>query len=332
MRFWRFLKYEQSYLLLYAASFLIATAVFYMESHMWWHWDSIGYALILHLLLVAGFFFHRYRKNVHAIRHMNDEDSEQLSLEAEAYHQAMEKMEKAHIRALNEVQAKQNEYYNFIVSWFHEIKIPISVMRLMRQTEVDAKSLEEELSRVEHYVDQALYYAKLDSFNQDYELINCDLEPLIKEVVKSHSRSFISKKIRISLDVERAVVQSDSKWLQYIVHQLVTNSLKYTGNHGEVSIVTRVTPQEKLLVIRDNGIGIDRKDLPRIFNRGFTGTNGRTHMKSTGMGLYLAQELSRKLGHYITCTSEVGSFTEMVIHFPKNNDPYLNILQQSQTQ
>jgi signal transduction histidine kinase len=105
----------------------------------------------------------------------------------------------------------------------------------------------------------------------------------------------------------------------------LTNSLKYTEHSGEISISACETPREKQLLIRDNGIGISQKDLPRIFNRGFTGETGRKYTKSTGMGLYLAQALSNKLGHYITCTSEVGSFTQFIIHFPKNHDPYLSL-------
>ncbi len=322
MRFWRFLKYEMPYFFLYAAGFLIVTGVYFTDPQMNWQWDTFIYTLVLSLFVVCGFFFHRYLKNVHAIEHMDDDDAVQVSLIAETYHQSMEKMRKDHIRELNEVKARQKEHYNFIVSWFHEIKTPIAVMRLMQQTEVDPKSLDEEISRIEHYADQALYYARLDSFNQDYEIINCDLEPLIKEAVKTHSKNFISKKIRLSLQLESIIVQSDSKWLQYIVNQLLTNCLKYTAEHGEITIATKVTAGEKLLLIRDNGIGIASKDLPRIFTRGFTGTNGRHSMKSTGMGLFLAQELSYKLGHFITCTSELGQFTEMVIHFPKNHDPY----------
>jgi signal transduction histidine kinase len=329
MRWWRFLRYERPYFLLFAASFLLTTAVYFTDPGNVWHWDTFIYVVLLLALLFAGFFFHRYTRNLRAIHHMNDEDMENLSLEAQHYRQAMEEMEKAHIRALNDVQDKQKEYYDFIVSWFHEIKTPIAVLRLMQQTEVDAKSLEEEVGRIEHYVDQALYYAKLDSFNQDYELVNCDLEPLVKELVKRHSRTFISRKIRIQLAIEASTVQSDSKWLLFIVDQLLTNSLKYADELGEISIEIRDTPQEKQLVIRDDGIGIEPKDMPRIFNRGFTGTNGRTHTKSTGMGLYLAQELSNKLGHYITCSSEVGRYTEFVVHFPRNHDPYLTTLKAS---
>jgi signal transduction histidine kinase len=321
------MKYEQPYLYLYGAGFLLVVAVFLTDPGMSWKWDTLLYSLALLLLLLSGFLLHRYLKIIQAIDHMHEEDVDNLSLEAASYRQGMEQMELKHIRALNEVQEKQKEYYDFIVSWFHEVKTPIAVLRLMQQTEVDSQSLDEEVSRIEHYVDQALYYAKLDSFNQDYEIVNCELKQLTKEVIKSHSKTFISKKIRIQLSLESTIVQSDTKWLQFIVNQLVTNSLKYTGEQGEISIRTHVTPQEKQLIIRDNGIGIDLRDLPRIFNRGFTGTNGRAYMKSTGMGLYLAQELSNKLGHYITCTSEIGQYTEMVIHFPKNHDPYLTTLQ-----
>lgn len=330
MKPWRFLKYESPYLMMFLTGFLVVMAIFYADPAISWRWETFYYALTLVTFLLTVFFVHRYWRNLRAVRDMQRDDAANLSLEAYSYRQAMEEMQTAHIRALNEVQSKQNEYYNFIVSWFHEIKTPIAVLRLMQQTEVDAKSLEEEVARIEHYVDQALYYAKLDSFNQDYEIKNCDLEPMIKELVKSHAKTFISKKIRLHLDLASTIVQSDSKWLYFILNQLLTNSLKYTVDYeGEVAVSTRVTPQEKLLVIRDNGIGIDPRDLPRIFNRGFTGTNGRSHTKSTGMGLYLAQELSRKLGHFITCASVAGQYTEMVVHFPKNYDPYLNTLKQS---
>ncbi|MNI14646.1 Sensor histidine kinase GraS [compost metagenome] len=325
MSFWRFLKYEKPYIGLYAAGFLLTVAVFAADPQISWHWQSFFYALALLLLGLAGFLLHRYMKNVQALRRISDEDTEPLSLEAEGYREVMEQLQIQHIRALNKVQMQQKEHYDFIVTWFHEVKTPIAVLRLMQQTEVDHSSLEEELSRIEHYVDQALYYSRLDTFNQDYEIVNCNLELLVKAAVKAHSKTFIAKKIKIRLDVQSTTVQSDSKWLSFIINQLVTNSLKYTGDQGEISFTTRVTPQEKLLIVRDNGIGIDRKDLPRVFNRGFTGTNGRTYAKSTGMGLYLAQELSKKLGHYISCDSEAGSFSEFTIHFPKNHDPYLKM-------
>lgn len=323
MSFRRFLKYERPYLLLYAALFLMAIAVFWVDPEIDLHRKTLLYALVLASFLLVVFLVYRYQKVLYAVRNRNGEDAEPLSLEAEAYREAIEEAGIAHIRAMNEAQAKQKEYYDFIVSWFHEIKTPISVLRLMQQTEVDPRGVEEEVSRIEHYVDQALYYAKLDSFNQDYEIVSCDLEPLVKDAVKAHAKSFIARKVRIRLDLPRTTVQSDPKWLLFIVNQLLSNGLKYTGENGEIRISSRVTQDEKQLIIRDDGIGIESKDLPRVFNRGFTGANGRTHSKSTGMGLYLAQELSKKLGHYLTCESVVGEYTEFTIHFPKNHDPYL---------
>ncbi|MBO7746123.1 sensor histidine kinase [Paenibacillus sp. MWE-103] len=325
----RFLRYERPYILLCAATFGLVMLIWYAEPGSRLRFESLVYVVVLQSLLMAAFFGYRYYRSAQAVRTLAGEDGEPLSLEAEAYRDLVEEMERGHIRALNEVHARQKEYYDFIVSWFHEVKTPISVLRLMQQTEVEPRTLEEQLTRIEQYVDQALYYAKLDNFNQDYELVNCDLEPLVKEVVRGSAKAFIAKRIRLSLDVGPAIVQSDSKWLPYILGQLLSNSLKYTPVSGEVRIAAEADDKEKRLVIRDSGIGIEPRDLPRIFNRGFTGTNGRIHMKSTGMGLYLAQELSKKLGHYITCVSELGRFTEMTVHFPRSHDPYREMLQPS---
>ncbi|WP_236693983.1 sensor histidine kinase [Sporosarcina globispora] len=300
--------------------------VFFTDPQSQSDWRTFFYGFLLSFLILAAFLFYRFLQNIRAIQHIHNESHENLSLEAAFYQQLMEDMEREHIRKLNHIQEKQKEYYDFITSWFHEIKTPISVLWLMQQTEIDAKSLREEVSKIEHYVDQALYYAKLDSFNQDYEIKNCHLERMVKELIKTHSKTFIAKKIRINLHVQPVIVQSDSKWLQFILNQLITNSLKYTEENGEITISTCETLKEKQLIIQDNGIGIEPKDLPRIFNRGFTGSNGRIHTKSTGIGLYLAQELSNKLGHYITCTSKLKSNTEFVVHFPKNYDAYLNMM------
>ncbi|NBC67732.1 sensor histidine kinase [Paenibacillus sacheonensis] len=326
MKLLRFLYYERSYMLLSAATFGLVMLIWYADPGNHLHTDSLVYLIVLQLLLMAAFFGYRYYRNEYAVRTMREEDAAPLSLEAEAYQRVVQEMERAHIRALNEVHARQKEYYDFIVTWFHEVKTPISVIRLMQQTEIEPRSLEEQVARIEQYVDQALYYAKLDDFNQDYDLVNCDLEPLLKHVIKSWSKTFIARKIRLALEVGPTIVQSDTKWLHYIIGQLLSNSLKYTPANGEIRISAQTNGQEKLLIVRDSGIGIEPRDLPRIFNRGFTGTNGRVHMKSTGMGLYLAQELSKKLGHYLTCVSEAGRFTEMTIHFPRNHDPYRETL------
>jgi signal transduction histidine kinase len=326
----RYLSYEKSYIYLYLASFLISAAVFFTDSNGTWAWGTFFYAFTLSSLVLLGFLLYRYQQHVRVIHQMKTEDYDSLSLEGEFAKSYIDELKREHIREINRIQKKQHEHYDFIVSWFHEIKTPIAVLRLLQQTDMDPNSVREEITKIENYVDQALYYAKLDSFNQDYDIQNCDIIQISKNVLKSHSKTFFSKKIRVDMQAEQLQVQSDSKWLQFIVNQLLTNSLKYTEHGGEITISAFDTPKEKQLLIRDSGIGISQKDLPRIFNRGFTGKSGRTYTKSTGMGLYLAQALANKLGHYITCTSEIGVYTQFIIHFPKDDDPYLLINQKTQ--
>lgn len=323
MTFLRYLTYEKPYIYLYLTSFLISAAVFFTDSNGGWEWGTFFYAFALSSIVLLGFLLFRYQQNVRVIRHMSNDDYDSLSLEGEFAKAHIDDLKKQHIREMNQVQDRQNEHYDFIVSWFHEIKTPIAVLRLLQQTDMDANSLREEITKIENYVDHALYYAKLDSFNQDYDIQNCDIIQISKEMVKAHSKTFFTKKIRIDMKANSLDVQSDPKWLQFIVNQLLTNSLKYTEHGGKITISALETMQEKQLLIQDSGMGISQKDLPRIFNRGFTGETGRTYTKSTGMGLYLAQQLSNKLGHYISCTSEVGVYTQFIIHFPKDDDPYL---------
>ncbi|MBO0962654.1 sensor histidine kinase [Neobacillus sp. MM2021_6] len=323
MTFLRFLLYEKPYIYLYLVGFLISAAVFFTDTNGDLAWGTFFYAFTLYFIVLLGFLLFRYQQNVRGIRYMKDVDYESLSLEGEFAKAHIDELTREHIREINQIQERKNEHYDFIISWFHEIKTPIAVLRLLQQTDMNTVSVREEIAKIENYVDQALYYAKLDSFNQDYDIQNCDIIQISKENIRAHSKTFFSKKIRIDIQADSLAVQSDPKWLQFIINQLLTNSLKYTDQGGEITISAIETPKEKQFLILDNGIGITQKDLPRIFNRGFTGETGRTHAKSTGMGLYLAQSLSNKLGHYISCTSEVGVYTQFIIHFPKNDDPYL---------
>lgn len=325
MTFLRYLTFEKPYIYLYIAGFLISAVVFFTDSNGGWAWGTFFYAFALSLIVLLGFLLFRYQQNVRVIRQMKSEDYDSLSLEGEFAKWHIDELKTQHIREMNRIQERQKEHYDFIISWFHEIKTPIAVLRLLQQTDMDANSLREEIVKIENFVDQALYYAKLDSFNQDYDIQNCDMIQISKEVVKSHAKTFISKKIRIDMQADSLEVQSDPKWLQFIVNQLLTNSLKYTEPGGKITVSALETLQEKQLLIHDGGIGISQKDLPRIFNRGFTGETGRRYTRSTGMGLYLAQQLSNKLGHYISCTSEVGVYTQFIIHFPKDDDPYLTL-------
>ncbi|SHH39244.1 sensor histidine kinase [Tepidibacter thalassicus] len=224
---------------------------------------------------------------------------------------------------INKLYEEKKENLEFITSWVHEIKIPIAVSRLIIENSISKSkeeildSLEEEIDRIENYVEQSLYYSRLDDFSKDYLINEINVEKIVKEVIKKHAKTFINKKIKIDIEDINMSVHTDKKWLIFIINQIIDNSLKYTAEGGYIKINIEKDEKEKRLIIEDNGIGIKKEDIQRIFDRGFTGYNGRKNYKSTGMGLYLSKRLAIKLGHDITVESKFKEYTKVTIHFPK---------------
>ncbi len=218
----------------------------------------------------------------------------------------------------------QKDWLEYMALWFHEIKTPISVSRMHYETDGDIDSLAEEMRKIEHFAEQALYVSRLSHFNKDYLIQEIDIQQTIKDAAKQHMKPFLSKKIKLELSLEPFSVLTDRKALLFIVSQIIGNALKYTGDRGMISIC--IQPAERKLTIRDNGIGIPQEDIPRVFEKGFTGKNGRQMTASTGMGLYLANELAGKLGHKLVCRSEKGQFCSFEIIFPDMRDPYIEKL------
>lgn len=239
------------------------------------------------------------------------------------YHDLLTKLYREHHEEISRFQAKSKEDLEFITTWVHEIKTPISVASLLIQnsngpaSEDTLESIEEELEKIEDYVARALYYSRSNDFAKDYLIKEIDLDGLIKESVKRHSKVFIRKKIRIQIKEIKGQVATDKKWLGFVLDQILDNALKYTLPNGVITITTENRDHEQVLNITDTGIGIRPEDLSRIFERGFTGFNGRSELSSTGMGMYLSQRVARKLGHYLTVSSSLNVGTTMSIHFPK---------------
>lgn len=225
-------------------------------------------------------------------------------------------------------QKKDNE--EFITSWVHQVKTPIAVSRLLIESNSNSPnketlySLEEELDKIENYIEQALYYSKIDDFSKDYLINEVGLDRLVKEGVKKQAKTFINKKINIEIDNTDLTVITDKKWLSFILDQILSNALKYTSFDGRIKIYGLIEAKTQKLIIEDNGIGIKSEDLDRVFDKGFTGYNGRENYKSTGIGLYLSKKLARKLGHDISIESKYGERTKVTIIFPKLLD-YLQV-------
>lgn len=213
-----------------------------------------------------------------------------------------------------DISAKEAEEYYML--WAHQIKTPISVMNLLLQSgEADPKILSVELFKIEQYVEMVLHYLREKQMSQDMVLNRYSLSEIIKTAIKKYSKLFILQKIKLNFELMEMTVLTDEKWLLFAVEQIISNALKYT-NEGSVSIYMDKN-NENLLVIEDTGIGISAEDLPRVVERGFTGYNGRSNQKSTGLGLYLTKEVLNKLGHRLQLESTVGKGTKVLIDFSR---------------
>ena len=184
------------------------------------------------------------------------------------------------------------------------------------QNEV-TKNINYEIRKVEEYIEQVLYYSRSNNVSKDYVIKELSLTTLVRNVVKRNSRDFISKKISIDLEAVEGTVYGDVKWLEFILNQVIGNAIKYIReNEGKVRVYTVKNENNIVLTVEDNGIGIIDKDINRIFEKGFTGENGRKFGRSTGIGLYLCKKLSDQLGLGLNLTSKIGEGTKVNIIFP----------------
>ncbi|MGV8982187.1 sensor histidine kinase [Clostridium sp.] len=224
---------------------------------------------------------------------------------------------------VQEVKSALEEMDDYITKWVHEIKIPVSVCELLSDKieEIDvSEQLILEFNRIKFLINQVLYTSRASSYSEDLQINEFNIEKLVKEVVKRNSTLFISKNISLKLGNINFTVISDEKWLSYIIDQLINNACKYVPKDGEIHIYAKDKDQSIVLYVKDNGIGIKTKDMNRIFDRGFTGENGRSLAKSTGMGLYLSKKMAHKLSHDIYANSDEGLGTEFSICFYKLSD------------
>lgn len=213
-------------------------------------------------------------------------------------------------------QADQLDYFTL---WLHQIKTPISAISLLTQssTAKEAKQISQELLRLEDYTHMALNYVKLEETGSEMDLASIDLDEVIKSAIKKYSILFIYNGIKLHYGPLQLKVLSDGKWLQNLIEQLLSNSLKYTAS-GSISIYADPS-QPQTLVIEDMGIGIRPEDLPKVFHKGYSGFNGRLHEKSTGLGLFLAQKIAQRLGHTLSIQSELGKGTRVSIRMARED-------------
>lgn len=232
------------------------------------------------------------------------------------YHKILKLSNKSMLEKITSVNHERREYKEYIEQWIHEAKTPISAMKLVcenNKSDISRKLLIE-VEKCDKFVEQALFYARSENIEKDYLIKEVKLEHIINNSIISNKQLLISNNICVEISCEDTVF-TDSKWIEFILNQLIGNSVKYKCK--SIKISSKVSRNGVALSIYDDGIGIKESDLHRIFEKGFTGENGRENNKSTGIGLYLCKKLCDKLGLEIIGESKSDEFTKITIFFPK---------------
>lgn len=235
-----------------------------------------------------------------------------------AYQKLLENAQRERVYQVAELTKEKTEVTDYFTMWTHQIKTPIAAMRLLLQQEMSGmeqyyerkKEVESELFKIEQYVEMVLQYLRLNSSINDFVLKEYELDDVIRQAVRKYAPMFVRKKLTLCYEPVQIKVVTDEKWLVFVLEQVLSNAIKYTSS-GEISIYM----EGGCLVVEDSGIGILPEDLPRIFDKGYTGYNGRSDKKASGIGLYLARKILNKLGHKILAESEPGRGTKVKLLF-----------------
>ncbi len=275
---------------LLAAVLIIAGVLYNIES------EFLFYEISFLLLITVAASVISYRKNKEDISDTKDKETED-------------------IRDTRWEQMREKE--DFFALWAHQIKTPIAALKLLFQDEEPSiGDCKRELFKIENYVSMALNYLRFEDMSGDMVLEKCQLEPLIKQVVKKFSTIFIYQHLTVELkDLDKEIL-TDEKWFSFVLEQVLSNALKYTKTGG-IKIFARDNAGIEI-VIRDTGVGIKSEDLPRVFEKGYTGYNGRIDKKASGLGLYMCKGVCDKLGHKIRIESEAGRGTDVIITITKD--------------
>ena len=236
----------------------------------------------------------------------------------------LEQVDKSMNDNVNKYKYIQEDYKDYIELWIHEIKIPIATSKMIIENNKNetTKSIDEELDKVENYIEQALFYARSNTVEKDYYIKKVNLKEIVNESIKKNKNVLMHEKVSINIHNLELEANTDSKWVVFILNQIIQNSIKYRKQNEtlEIEMYAKQGKENVVLYIKDNGIGIRKGEITKVFDKGFTGTNGRlSNKKSTGIGLYLCKNLCTKLGISIELNSVQNEGTEVRLVFPKGS-------------
>lgn len=299
-----FLKSKQNELLCYIGSMLLFVAVLFLYDV---RTDAIQYGLLLSIvlfLLNLTVQFFKFQKC------LSEQDYQNIIKNLKEQNSELKSQERI-------FKQEMSDYYSM---WVHQIKTPIAAMHVLQQTLEEEypeqkyiKEIKLELFKIEQYVEMVLTYLRMGEMSGDLKFEKYSLDAIVRQVIRKYSQMFILRKIHLQYAKTSQYIVTDEKWLQFVLEQVLSNALKYTKDGGMIFIYTEEKENKKCLVIEDSGIGIQAEDLPRVFEKGFTGYNGRADKKSTGIGLYMCKKIMERLNHQIWIESEVDKGTKVYL-------------------
>lgn len=305
---------------------------------------EVNYFLMIYLLLIGlileGVYLcqrymkkYRYYKKVKAKLDILEQKcmiTEMLELpdfaEGEFLYEILQTCNKSMNDEILKYKIEAAGYREYIEMWIHEVKTPLAAAKLILENHPSEISgaLDEEMRQINYYLEQALYYARSNSVEKDYIVKELNLKDIVQSCIRSNARILISNKIKIQMENLDYKIFCDEKWMSFILNQIISNAVKYKKEDAQISFDAVPMANQIFLKITDNGIGISTKDLPRVTEKGYTGTTGRNYQKSTGMGLYLCKKLCDKLQLSFQIESKEKEYTQVTIGFPRNSMIFLN--------
>ncbi|BBH20158.1 sensor histidine kinase [Paenibacillus baekrokdamisoli] len=320
-----FLREHMPLVILHIVQLFLVLLIYWLDGYR--NMLTALYSVFLGLVMLSGYLIYRYVSHRSLYSKLSDpmetlDDSIHgggYTPLSSAFDQLLQTQYRHYQQQLKIREKTRNDHLAFMNQWVHQMKTPLSIIRLMMEEADDARSASilEESDRMEKGLDTVLYAARLETFERDFQVEAVTLRAVVENVIRENKRLFIGNKVYPDLQVDSGlIVESDAKWLSFMIGQLVTNAIKYSAeSHQKVTFTSYVRGKNAILEILDRGIGISLSDRKRVFEPFYTGDNGRRYRESTGMGLYFAQEISNRLGHKIELESEVGVGTSVKLIF-----------------